>query len=315
MSGKENCPACEVLERVEGTHRIYVCTGRAGCARYVTPAGAPVLRPATDEDVARAEAEAGVDWSEANSYLKRNEAALTDLLGKVDDLMIEGAARGTAPVVSHDTPVGDTQPAAGTGEELRVPWQASLRDQTRRCVGPPSCKGPPGDLDNGMCPDCRPAAGTEGGADDPVLKAILRRGFEASGIAQAVAETRVEEAIADEFGRDPRRMAIAIRELRAEVERLTRLLAQSEEAHFSKDAASVAALTDRRARDIAVATAALEDAAAVGSEWHVTAAKLLRAGGGRDDRIERHFSYAGTIRRRIRALDPAAIVDAMEGGR
>lgn len=34
MSGDQTkCPACDVSERVEGTHRIYTCTGRAGCVR------------------------------------------------------------------------------------------------------------------------------------------------------------------------------------------------------------------------------------------------------------------------------------------
>jgi hypothetical protein len=57
MTGDPKCPACDVFERVEGTHRIYTCTGRPGCVRHPDrenpapesdPAGADVPFGITD---------------------------------------------------------------------------------------------------------------------------------------------------------------------------------------------------------------------------------------------------------------------------
>jgi hypothetical protein len=98
MTGDLKCPACErwgfsVWERS--------CTGRPGCVQKggVEPR---VDTPADD----------GVDWGEAARYLKRNEAALVDLMAKVDDLMIEGA-------VSHGPGSGDTRsPPAGGANHI-----------------------------------------------------------------------------------------------------------------------------------------------------------------------------------------------------
>ena len=57
MTDQTKCPACDVAERVEGTHRIYTCTGRPGCVQHPNretpapekpPAGAGVPEGKTD---------------------------------------------------------------------------------------------------------------------------------------------------------------------------------------------------------------------------------------------------------------------------
>ena len=89
MSGEEKCPACTVEKHraVEGDGFVYVreCTGLPGCVRATA---------------AQAEAEAGVDWGRATQYLKDNEGALIDLMGKVDEMMAAGT-EGGADVVER----------------------------------------------------------------------------------------------------------------------------------------------------------------------------------------------------------------------
>jgi hypothetical protein len=58
-------------------------------------------------------ADDGVDWGAAGRYLKRNEAALVDLMAKVDDLMVDGAVYHAA-IVEHperETPAPESAPA------------------------------------------------------------------------------------------------------------------------------------------------------------------------------------------------------------
>ena len=89
------CPACETGDAPVGLGKMTVCTGRTGCVRAV------VRSERTTEPAD------GVDWSAAGRYLERNEAALVDLMAKVDDLMVDGA-------VSHG-PGGGEKQAPPTG--------------------------------------------------------------------------------------------------------------------------------------------------------------------------------------------------------
>jgi hypothetical protein len=56
-------------------------------------------------------ADDGADWGEAARYLKRNEAALVDLMARVDDLIVDGA-------VSHEPESGDTRSPPAGGADI-----------------------------------------------------------------------------------------------------------------------------------------------------------------------------------------------------